>query len=127
MVGGDFFAAVPAGADAYILKYIIHDWDDERAVAILARCRAAMALGATLLLIERVLPERVATGDAAGAGARPPDLSAYALDLEMLVLTPGGRERTEAQFRRLVADAGFALRRVIPTQSPFSILEAAPR
>ena len=53
-MGGDFFTSVPAGADAYILKYIIHDWDDERAIAILRRCRAAMGAGATLLLIEHV-------------------------------------------------------------------------
>ena len=119
VVGGSFFESVPAGADAYILKLIIHDWDDERAAAILRQCRAAMSPGATLLLIEQVVPERLQAGTAAVPAAR--------LDLQMLVLTPGGRERTEAEFRRLLADAGFELRRVIPTQSPFSILEAAPR
>ena len=119
VVGGDFFASVPAGADAYILKYIIHDWDDERAVTILTRCREAIEPGATLLLIEQVLPARLEAGAAAWQAAR--------LDLQMLVLTSGGRERTESGFRRLLADAGFELRRVIPTQSPFSILEGSPK
>lgn len=118
VVGGDFFAAVPGGADAYVLKYIIHDWDDARAGTILRRCREAMAPDATLLLIEQVLPERLETGAAAWQAAR--------LDLQMLVLTSGGRERTEAEFRRLLAGAGFALQRVVPTASPFSILEAVP-
>jgi len=115
-VGGSFFDAVPAGGDAYILKYIIHDWDDERATAILRRCHAAMVPGATLLLIEQVLPERLEAGPGVQRGAR--------LDLQMLVLTPGGRERTEREFRALLVDAGFELRRLVPTASPFQILEA---
>lgn len=116
--GGDFFVSVPAGADAYILKYIIHDWDDQRAIAILKHCRAAMPPEATLLVIENVLPERFAAGAAAVPAAR--------LDLQMLVLTPGGRERTESAFRHLLDAAGFQLRGVIATRSPFSILEAVP-
>jgi len=119
VVGGDFFTSVPAGADAYILKYIIDDWDDERAAAILRRCRAAMGAGATLLLIEHVLPECWQAGEPAVPAAR--------LDLHMLVMTPGGRERTESDFRRLLAESGFELQRVIPTQLPFSILEGTPR
>jgi hypothetical protein len=119
VVGGDFFESVPSGGDAYILKYIIHDWDDERAMSILTRCREAMGPGATLLIIEQVLPERLEAGAVAWQSAR--------LDLQMLVLTSGGRERTESDFRQLLADAGFELRRVVPTQSPFSILEAEPR
>jgi O-methyltransferase domain len=119
VVGGNFFESVPTGGDAYILKYIIHDWDDERVMAILTQCRKAMGPGATLLIIEQVLPERLEAGDVAWQSAR--------LDLQMLVLTSGGRERTEPEFRQLLADAGFELRRVFPTQSPFSILEAEPR
>jgi O-methyltransferase domain len=115
VVGGDFFTTVPPGADAYILKYIIHDWDDARAAAILKRCREAMAPGAVLLLIEQVLPERMEAGAAARRAAR--------LDLQMLVLTPGGRERTAREFRSLLGEAGFELWRVLSTQSPFSILE----
>lgn len=118
VVGGDFFKAVPEGANAYLLKYIIHDWDDARAAAILSRCRAAMDRDATLLVIEMVAPERLEAGAAAMTVAR--------LDLTMLIATPGGRERTESQLRHLLAEAGFELRRVIPTRSPFSYLEAAP-
>ncbi len=119
VVGGNFFESVPTGADAYILKYIIHDWDDERTMTLLTQCRKAMGPGATLLIIEQVLPERLEEGEVAWQSAR--------LDLQMLVLTSGGRERTEPEFRQLLADAGFELRHVIPTQSPFSILEATPR
>ena len=118
VVDGDFFAGVPAGADAYLLKMIIHDWDDARATAILKQCRTVMAPEATLLLVERVLPERLEAGSVVMEAAR--------VDLAMLLTTPGGRERTETQFRHLLADAGFELRRIIPTQSPFSILEAVP-
>jgi hypothetical protein len=118
VVSGDFFVSVPAGADAYLIRYIIHDWDDERAMAILAQCHAVMAPGATLLLIEQVLSERLEAGEAALRIAR--------VDLTMLLHTPGGRERTEAEFRHVLAGAGFELRRVILTQSPFSILEAVP-
>jgi O-methyltransferase domain/Dimerisation domain len=118
VVAGSFFDSVPAGGDAYVLKYVIHDWDDERAAAILKRCRAAMAPEATLLLVEQVLPERLEAGAAARRVSR--------LDLQMLVLTPGGRERTEEEFRSLLRQTGFDLRAVIPTASPFRILEAVP-
>ena len=124
VVRGDFFTSVPPGADAYILKYIIHDWDDERAAVILRRCCEAMRPGATLLLIEHVLPEQWNAGSSAMAVAR--------LDLHMLAMTPGGRERTESDFRHLLAESGFNLRRVIETGSPslggqFSILESTLR
>lgn len=118
VVGGTFFESVPAGGDAYLLKYVIHDWDDERGAAILRRCREATAPGAVLLLIEQVLPERLEAGTAARRVAR--------LDLQMLVMTPGGRERTEREFRSLLGEAGFELRTVIPTASPFHLLEAVP-
>jgi O-methyltransferase domain len=116
VVGGDFFTAVPAGADAYLLKYIIHDWDDERALAILRQCRAAMNTGATLLLIEQLLPDRFESGAAAIPTAQ--------VNLHMLLLTPGGRERTVGEFRGLLDTAGFALQQVIPTGTPFFIFEA---
>ncbi len=118
VVGGDFFVGVPCGADAYVLKYIIHDWDDTRAVSILKQCRRAIAPGATLLVIDQVLPERLE--------ARPTALAAARLDLLMLVLTPGGRERTASEFGQLLRAAGFELQRVISTQSPLSILESFP-
>lgn len=113
LVAGDFFKGVPEGADAYVLKRVIHDWDDGRARAILEKVRQAMREDSTLLVIEAVLP----------AGNAP----SYAklLDLEMLtVLT--GRERTEADFRALLASAGFRLDTVFPTRSGKSILRARP-
>jgi DNA-binding phage protein len=109
---GDMFAAVPAGGDAYIMKHIIHDWDDERAVTILRNIRTAM--GSTrgrVILLESVLQP----GNA-------PDFGKI-LDLEMMAM-PGGRERTADEFRGLFASAGFAMTRVIPTESPLSIVEA---
>jgi hypothetical protein len=118
VIGGSFFDPVPASGDAYLLKYVIHDWDDERAAAILRRCREAMGPDDRLLLIEQVLPERIE----AGAAARQAVMS----DLNMLVLTPGGRERTEREFRALLGGAGFELRAAIATASPFVILEAVP-
>lgn len=118
VIGGSFFDTIPPGGDAYLLKYIIHDWDDERAVAILRRCREAMAPDATLLLVEQVLPEHLEAEATARGVAH--------LDLQMLVMTPGGRERTEGEYRSLLREAGFDLRAVIPTASPFHILEAMP-
>ena len=118
VVGGSFFESVPTGGDAYILKYVIHDWDDERSLAILRRCREAMAPGAVLLLVEQVVPERLEAGMEARRVTR--------LDLQMLVLTPGGRERTAGELRSLLQAAGFELRAVNPTASSFSILEAVP-
>ena len=78
VVAGSFFEAIPAGADAYVLKHVLYDWDDARATAILASCRKAMARMATLLIVERVMPEKAEQGRAA---------EAYLLDLEMLVNT----------------------------------------
>jgi len=111
LVSGDFFAAVPDGADLHLLKQIVHDWDDERATRLLSNCHRALTSGGKLLLVEMVVP----------ADNRPSP--AQAMDLNMLVIL-GGRERTEAEYRRLLADAGFRLERVIPTHSPFSVIEA---
>ena len=109
---GDFFKAVPAGGDAYIMKHIIHDWDDERAVTILRNIRAAMgAKRGRVILLDSVLQ----AGDA-------PDFGKI-LDLEMMAM-PGGRERTVEEFRGLFASAGFAMTRIVPTASPLSVIEA---
>lgn len=116
IVEGDFFVSVPEGGDLYLLKHVIHDWDDERAVAILRACRKAMRPEARLQLFECVLPERASEG--------APE--AYLLDLEMLVMTPGGRERTAAEFAELLSDAGFALIEIAPTRSPLRVIEARP-
>ncbi len=111
--GGSFFDAVPAGGDAYVLKAIIHDWDDDQSVAILRAVRTAIADDGKLLLFEMVLPE--------GAPAH----LGFMVDLEMLV-SAGGRERTAAQYSELLAKAGFRMSRVIPTASPLAIVEAFP-
>jgi hypothetical protein len=109
LVAGDFFEAVPAGGDAYLLSRVIHDWEDEAARAILAGCHAAMAPGTTLLLVEAVLPERAADV--------PP---AIRMDLHMLVLFDG-RERTATEYEALLEATGFRLARVMPTGSPTGI------
>jgi hypothetical protein len=109
-VAGDFFREVPA-ADAYVMKHIIHDWDDERSVLILKNIRAAMKQGGKLLIVETVVPE-----------TNEPHYSKL-LDLEMLV-SPGGKERTPSEYRELLSRAGFRLTEIIPTKSPFSIIEA---
>jgi hypothetical protein len=112
-VGGDFFRGVPAGGDAYLMKHIIHDWSDDQATTILRNCREGVNPGGRLLLIEMV----VGLGDAADI--------AKLIDLEMLVnLT--GKERTEAEYRQLLAGAGWRLTGVIPTDSPTQIIEAEP-
>jgi orsellinic acid C2-O-methyltransferase len=114
-VGGDVFVEVPGGADAYLLKHVIHDWDDDRAVAILRNCRQAMSASAKLLIIEGVYPPQVDQSEASRRAA--------ANDVNMLVCT-GGRQRSEAEFRKLYTAAGFVLSRIITTDVPFaSIIE----
>jgi hypothetical protein len=112
-VGGDFFQSVPGGCDAYLMKHIIHDWPDDKAATILRNCRKGVNAGGKLLLVEVVL----APGNAADLGK--------VIDLEMLVIA-SGRERTEAEYRQLLAGAGWKLTRVIPTKSPTQIVEAEP-
>ncbi|MGH9554820.1 MAG: methyltransferase [Terriglobales bacterium] len=109
---GDFFQSVPTGGDAFIMKHIIHDWDDARALTILKNCRKASPK-AKVILLEAVLPP-----------GNDPHF-AKMLDLEMLTL-PGGRERTEEEFGALFAQAGYRLARVVPTKSPLCVIEAAP-
>ncbi len=110
-IAGNFFEAVPEGGDAYVMKHIIHDWDDERALLILRNIRKAMNRGGRVILIESVvLP------------GNQPDF-AKIIDLEMLLL-PGGRERTEAEFRALFAAAGLEMTRIVPNRSPLSVIEA---
>jgi hypothetical protein len=116
VVGGSFFESVPEGGDAYLMKRIIHDWDDERAHAILVACRRAMRPGARLVVVDEVLPCR----------AEPSATAAYLLDLEMLVATSGGRERTEDEFRQLYRAAGFTLSRVIPAAGSLCLVEGLP-
>jgi hypothetical protein len=109
-VSGDFFASVPTGADAYIVKSIIHDWDDERALTILKNIKRAMKPGGRVLLVEAIIAE----GNNQDFGKL--------IDLEMLV-SPGGKERTADEYRELLRRAGLKLNRIVPTNSPFSIIE----
>lgn len=111
----DFFAAVPNDADAIIMKSIIHDWDDEPAVRIMKNCRKALAgkPNAKVLLVEAVL-----------APGNDPHMGKF-LDVEMMAL-PGGRERTEEEFRKLLAAAGWRLNRVVPSKSPLCVVEGVP-
>jgi SAM-dependent methyltransferase len=109
--GGSFLEAVPNGADVYIMKHIIHDWDDEDAARILANCRTAMRPGGKVLVVDRVI-----------GPPNQPDPGKL-MDLEMLV-NPGGLERSEREWHRLFAASGFRLERIIPMPAPQSILEA---
>ncbi|MGK3998387.1 methyltransferase [Sorangium sp. So ce1024] len=113
VTGGDFFRSVPEGADAYILSAVVHDWSDQDSLVLLRNIRRAIADGGRLLLVESVIQP----GDA-------PDFGKL-MDLAMM-LAGGGRERTEAEFRELLAGAGFRLSRVLPTASATSVLEAVP-
>lgn len=114
LVPGDFFSSVPEGGDVYILSNIVHDWDDERALRILRNCRAAMKPGSVVLLLEEVLPEH-------GQPSR-----AVMADVNMMVLLTG-RERTEAQYRTLLAAANLRLTRVIAVSKRESFIEARPQ
>lgn len=105
IVGGNFFDSVPGGADAYLLKGVLHDWPDDDAISILRNTRAAIRPDGTLLLIENILD----------SAARPAGL----IDLLMLVI--GGRERTEADFRSLLDSTRFSLIRIIPTEASWLI------
>ena len=113
IVPGSFFDSIPAGADACMMKHIIHDWNDERATLILQNCRKALPAAGRLLVIEMVIPE-----------GNDPSF-AKLLDLEMLAI-PGGLERTVAEFRSLFAAAGFELAAVVPTVSTVSVIEGRP-
>jgi hypothetical protein len=107
---GDFFAGVTPGGDCYVLKSVLHNWEDDRAVAILRACRDAMAPRGRVVVIERVVPE----------GDGPSEAALF--DVNMLVVV-GGRERTEDEYRSLFAGAGLGVSRVVPTGSPLSLVE----
>ena len=109
----NFFEAVPGGGDAYLMKHIIHDWDDERSNTILKNCHRAMAGKGKLLLAETVM-----------VAGNEPEFGKW-LDLAMLVYA-GGCERTEEEYRDLLSAGGFRLTRIVPTQSPLSVIEAVP-
>ena len=110
LAAGNFFESVPEGGDTHILKWIIHDWNDEQCATILRNCHRALPEKGKLILVEAVVP-----------AGNEPHFSKF-IDLNMLVMT-GGRERTEEEFRVLYDAAGFRLTRVVPTDSPFSVIE----
>jgi hypothetical protein len=111
VIGGDFFEAVPTGADLYALKFILHDWPDADCIRILRNCRQAMAAGGRVLVVEHVVPDEPG-----------PHFSKF-MDVNMLVLTSGGRERTRQEFTQLLDAAGLQLREVVPTAIGLCALE----
>ncbi len=112
-VDGDFFASIPAGADAYFMRHIIHDWEDEKALRILENIRRVITEHGRLLVVESVIPP----------GNDP--FFGKLLDVTMLVI-PGGQERTEEEYRTLFGKAGFRLARIVPTQAEVSVIEGVP-
>jgi hypothetical protein len=110
---GSFFESIPAGADAYHMRHIIHDWPDDQCIRILSNVRKVIPANGRLLLVESVIPE--------GNDFSPSKL------FDMLMMTfPDGKERTEAEYRKLFAASGFALHSVTPTHSPVSVIDARP-
>lgn len=112
-IAGNFFKSVPSSGDAYLLKFIIHDWDDEKSLLILKNCHQAMSEDGKLLLFEQVITP----------GNNPSSSFGKLIDLNMLVMT-GGCERTEGEYRSLLAAAGFKLTRIVPTSLPINVIEA---
>ena len=112
IVGGSFYDSVPSGADAYILKHVLHDWDDETSLTILKNCHRAMEKNGKLLVVEQVVPP-----------GNEPALAKF-MDVNMMMLHPGGCERTEAEYKALFEAAGFKLTKTVPTQAMVSVIEA---
>lgn len=110
LAAGDFFESVPEGADAYLMKHIIHDWDDEHSIKILQNIGTAMNENGKVLITEMVIPE--------GNEPSPSKI----LDLQMLIGT-GGKERTKSEYEKLLEASGFRLTRIVPTKSPLSVIE----
>ncbi len=113
VVPTNFFESVAKGADAYLMRHIIHDWTDEQSHQILANIRRAIGPAGRLLVVENVIPP-----------GNDPSF-AKLLDLNMLVF-PGGKERTEGEYRKLFADAGFQLTSITPTKADVSVIEGRP-
>jgi ubiquinone/menaquinone biosynthesis C-methylase UbiE len=111
LVGGDFFQAIPSGADAYLMRHIIHDWDDEKATLILKNIRKILPAHGRVLLVEGIV--------------EPGNVPSFikSLDLTMLIM-PGGKERTAAEYEQLFAAAGLRLARIVPTDSDVNVIEA---
>lgn len=108
-VGGDFLNSVPGGADVYLLRHVVHDWSDEDAATMLRHCRDAMKPGGRILVVEIVVP----------AGNDP----SFAKWMDLMMVTYGGKERSEKQYRQLFAAAGLKLTRIVPTKAGISVIE----
>ena len=117
LVAGDMFTVVPEG-DLHLLVHILHNWDDKAVLTVLRSCRRAMREGGRLLILDRVMPERIEPSEAVLGNAL--------MDLMMLVRTPGGRERTAAEFAALLASAGLQLQRLVPLGISEVLIEAMP-
>ncbi len=113
VIGGSFFEAIPKGGDTYLLKDVLHDWDDDRAIAVLQKCHESMSSSARLLVIERIIPP----GNTPSVGKL--------IDISMLVMT-GGRERTEPEYRALLQAGAFRVENVLPSDAEINIIEAVP-
>lgn len=110
--GGSFLESVPAGADVYLMRHVLHDWRDEDAARILRNCRSAMRPGGRIVVVETVVP-----------AGNDPSLAKW---LDLMMITYGGKERNESQYRRLFSDAGYELTRVVPTRAGVSVIEGVP-
>ncbi|MES2032164.1 MAG: methyltransferase [Pseudomonadota bacterium] len=118
IAGGDMFVSVPAGGDLYLLSHVMHNWDDSRATLVLQACRRAMTEQGKLLILDRVLPEKIAPD--------PTIQSNVLIDLTMMIRTGGGKERTASEFLSLLSASNLRLTRVIPTETSESLIEAMP-
>lgn len=114
VIGGNFFESIPTGADAYLMRHIIHDWDDEKSTKILQNVHRAMGKGGRLLVVEGVIEP-----------GNDPSFGKL-LDLAMLVI-PGGKERTEEEYRKLYEAGGFRLAKIVPTKGEVSVIEGRKR
>lgn len=117
VIAGNFFEEVPSGGDAYLLRHVLVDWDDERATTILRRCRTAMPQHGQIMILEGTYPARIESSVSCQ--------NAAGHDVNMLVCT-GGRLRSEEEFRVLLAGSGFRLSRVVPTTADVSVIQGAP-
>jgi hypothetical protein len=115
-VHGEFFESVPDGYDLYLMKYILHDWDDEHVLRILRNIRLVAGNHSRLVVIEQIIPESLSTSVT--------DQDVIRADLVMMSV--GGKERTAAEYRALFADSGWNLSRIVPTRTEFSLIEGKP-
>jgi hypothetical protein len=115
-VQGDFFASVPDGYDLYLMKYIMHDWDDEHVLRILRNVRLAAGNHSRLVVIEQIIPEPLSTSV----------IDQDVIRADLVMMSVGGKERTPAEYRALFVNSGWNLSRIVPTRTVFSLIEGKP-